>query len=143
MKTVKIKPTRGNTTIVSFGPTLMSDPASKYTIYELQYDKKDPSKQPKFEVFRQGPMPKKGRLRLELKHGMPCMVLAQGDDVAGMIHTAGEEIRAPFYLAIDADPSDKALREKQIALNKQKAEQRPNMIAQAVRWALNAGRRKR
>jgi len=133
---IRTSEARGDLTIINFGPQLRADPKAKFILYAIKYDPSDPDTAPVAEVYRQGPIPRKGRLRLRLKAGRPYMVMAQGVDVASMVHTAGRELRAPFHLTIDAAPSDRQLRIRQAAIEEQERRMRPNLISRAVKYLL-------
>lgn len=129
----------GDHTIINFGPILRRDPRSTFRLIHFVVPRlaNDEPGEPIQNVEREGPIPDKGRMRLLLPLGERYLIIAQGVEVAGVVHTAQAVLTTPFHVTIDAPPSQvRAIREQQ----KQQDEaekRRTNPVAAAVHHGLN------
>jgi len=128
---IKISPANGDMSVIHFGPILRKDPKSKYQLFAARRPR-SPDEQPKMELVCQGPIPRKGRLRVRLPFNEKCMVSAGGDGVAGFVHTANKVIEAPFYLSIDADPSTREMAREQARIRELQKKHAPNILMRAI-----------
>ena len=132
---IKANESRGKVSHVHFGPILQSDSDAKYQIFTLKHDPMNPDVAPQMKVVKQGPIPRKGRLKADLPRGK-YMVMAQGHMKAGVVHTANEQISAPFYLSIDADESTVLAQERQRQMEEQRRKMQPSLLTRAVKYIL-------
>lgn len=133
---VKVSEARGNYTIIQFGPTLQADPAAKYTVFACVYDRDNPASKPEMKVVKKGKVPRKGRVRVKLERMVYHTVIAQGEDVAGTVHTSDCIMAAPFHLSIDAPPSPRRLEQQRQEQLKARRMSKRKPLGEAIRAAL-------
>lgn len=133
---MKIMEARGDRSMVHFGDELIGDPDSKWKLFVHYVDDMN---RPRMKQDQQGRVPKNGRIKLDLPIGNKYMLMAEGQDKAGMCHTGDRILTAPFLLKIDGPPSAKVLEERAAAIA-QMAAQRPklNLLGKAMRYIFTA-----
>lgn len=109
---IKLGEPRGDQSIINFGPLLRSDKEGRYELFRVviprALDDTPDLRACEMLGYMKGPIPKKGRLRLLLPVGERFLLIAQGYLKAGQVNTSTESLVAPFFLTIDAAPSNVA-----------------------------------
>lgn len=100
---IKITEAPGDQTIIEFGKLLRRDKAAKFQLLTWSVEDLGDGKisQPKVDVAREGPIPRKGRLYVKLPEGTRCIVMAGGAQT-GVVTTREHSLMTPFHLEIDA-----------------------------------------
>ncbi len=110
--TIKLGEPRGDQSIINFGPLLRSDKEGRYELFRVviprNVDDTPDLRACEMVGYMKGAIPKKGRLRLLLPVGERFLLIAQGYMKAAQVNTAQESLIAPFFLTIDAEPSNVA-----------------------------------
>lgn len=108
--TIKLGEPRGDLSIINFGPLLRSDKAGRYELFRVIVTRAPDGsvdlRQCEMVGYMKGSIPKKGRLRLTLPLGERFLLIAQGNEKAGQVNTSQESLIAPFFLTVDAPPSN-------------------------------------
>lgn len=134
---IKLGEPRGDLSIINFGPLLRADPEGRYELFRVviprAVDDTVDLRNCEMIGHMKGTIPKKGRLRLTLPLGERFLLIAQGHMKAGQINTAQHSLMAPFFLTIDAPPS-------QVAAVKEQAERsrltKKNPISRVIHGVL-------
>lgn len=136
MKVKKLE-AKGDHCIINFGPILRSDPRSTFKLCHMVIPRgeNDEPGEPMTDVVREGPIPAKGKLRIKLSYGERYVVIAHGIKIAGVVHTAGESLMAPFHVSIDADRSTAEAMQKELA--RRQAAPHLSPVAAGVKQGLN------
>lgn len=108
--TIKLGKAHGDMSIINFGPLLRSDKEGRYELFRVviprNLDDTPDLRECEMLGYMKGTVPRKGRLRLLLPVGERFLLIAQGYEKAGQVNTSQESLTAPFYLTIDAPPSN-------------------------------------
>jgi hypothetical protein len=134
---IKLGDARGDVSIINFGPLLRADKEGRYELFRVVIPRAldDTADLRNCEMlgYMKGPIPHKGRLRLNLPLGERFLLIAQGYLKAGQVNTAEHSLIAPFFVTIDAEPSNVAAVK---AAAKRAGMTRRNPISRAINSAV-------
>ena len=132
---LSVQRAKGSVSVVRFGKTLRDDPSAKYKLVAID------TETGRATDMQEGPVPAKGLLKVELEPLQNYIVIAAGEQTAGLVSTAELNLQAPFALSLDAPAVDwDAVRAQQAQAEKRaEAQQRMrlNPLSLAVKRTLH------